>query len=177
MFSRGALVFRVALAAWVVLLGLSVASAQDQDRSSAVFDIFKRVVSDPTTYVPALVSAEAQYLDWQSSQVFFQHGSLERNPEFTVSGRADDTPVTYEAGNRQIVNDAFRTLGSSLVNNVTVAIVERALIKRYPTHRKLLRGIGWTERIAYASWLSYRQSATYFHQWRRNGELAQQFGY
>jgi len=83
------------------------AAAQNSDRPSPVVDIITRVVSDPTTYVPAALAYEAHHLDWKSSQVFFQHGFLEHNGEFTLSGRADDTPVSYGAGNRTIVASGF----------------------------------------------------------------------
>ena len=153
------------------------AFGQSPDEPSAALEVFKRVVFDPTTYVPAIVSAEAQHLDWKSSQVFFEQGFLERNPAYTISGRPDDLPISYETGRARIGRAAFVSLGTSVVNNLTMAVVERALIKRYPEHRKLLRGLGWTERIAFASWLTYQKSALHFQQWQRNTTLERQLGY
>ncbi len=148
-----------------------------QSTESPVRGVFKRVAFDPTTYAPAIVSGVAQHLDWKSSQVFFQQGFLERNPAYTVSGRADDIPISYEVGNERIGRAVFVNLGTSLVNNVAIALVERALIERHPEHRKLVRGLGWAERIAFASWLTYQKSAMHFRQWQRNRELERQLGY
>ncbi len=176
MFSRCAHVCRPVLIAWMVCAAPS-ALAQAPDPSLPALDVFKRVASDPTTYAPAIVVGVGLHLDWKSSQVFFRHGFVEQNPAFTVSGRANDTPISHGAGNRKIREAVFVNLGTSLLNNVTVALVERALIDRHPTHRKLVRGLGWTERIAFASWVSYRQSAAHFRQWQRNNELARQLAY
>lgn len=160
-----------------MLLVASSVSAQDQDAASIVRDLVKQVVLDPTTYVPATVAWKATRLDWQSSQVFFEHGWLERNLRFTVSGRADDTAIDYAAGNRQILRDNIGNLGMSLIHNASERTIERLLMARYPNHRKLLRTIGWIERSAVASWWSYRLSAGHFRQWRENERRAKQLGY
>jgi len=55
--------------------------------------------------------------------------------------------------------------------------VENLLIPRYPQHRKLIRAIGWIQRSAVASLLSYRYSATHLKQWQQNKQLALEFGY
>jgi hypothetical protein len=161
----------------MILVCATSASAQDPARPTAAVDIVKRVVLDPTTYAPAVLSYEAHHLDWKSSQVFFQHGFLEHSAEFTLSGRADDRPIDYAAGNRRIVTTALTSLGLSLANNITTAFVERALIERYPKHRKLTRTLGWVERISFASLLAYGESATHLRQWRKNVQLAGQLGY
>ena len=169
--------FRVLPVCAALLAGPSVFAQAPPVRPSPFVEVFKRVAFDPTTYVPAVLSYEAHHLDWESSQVFFDHGFLEGNPEFTVSGRANDTPISYSAGNRQITKTVFAALGTSLLNNVAVAVVERAVLARYPTHRRLVRTLGWAERIAFASYLSYNESAVHFRQWQRNSDLARQLGY
>jgi hypothetical protein len=164
----------------VVALALLVASsvsAQDQNHPSFVPDVVKKVILDPTTYASAIVAWEATRLDWRSSQIFFQNGSFEHNPRFTVSGRGDDTAIGYAAGNRQIVTDAIANMQLSLVNNVSERVMERLLTPRYPNHRSLLRTIGWIERSAMASYWSYRLSAAHFRQWQENERRARQLGY
>ena len=175
-FARMALVVVAALTAATVLRASPVL-AQDPEPASPVLSILKQVVSDPTTYAPSAFTGTAQYLDWKSSQVFFQHGFLEENPDFTASGLAGDTPVSYGTGNWRIARSAITNLGPSLANNTVAAIVERVLIKRYPTHRKLVRAVSWAERIVFASWATYRQSAASFRQWELNDERARQLGY
>ena len=160
-----------------MMLVASSVSAQDQDHASFVPDVVKKVILDPTTYAPAIVSWKATRLDWQSSQVFFQRGWLERNPRFTVSGRGDDIAIGYAAGNRQIFADAIAALQVSMVNNVSERVIERLLMPRYPNHRKLLRTIGWIERSAIASYWSYRLSAGHLRQWQKNERLAQKLGF
>lgn len=163
----------------LMMLVTSSVSAQDQDQDQASFllDVVKKVTLDPTTYAPAIVSWKATRLDWQSSQVFFQHGWFEHNPGFTVGGRGNDIPVSEAAGNRQIFRDSLEVLQVSLVNNVSERVIERLLMPRYPNHRKLLRTIGWIERSAMASYWSYRLSAGHLRQWQKNERLAQQLGY
>jgi hypothetical protein len=168
---------RVTVAALIMLVASSSVSAQDQDHASFVPDVVKKVILDPTTYAPAIVAWEATRLDWRSSQIFFQNGSFEHNPRFTVSGRGDDTAIGYAAGNRQIFTDAIATLQLSLINNVSERAMERLLMPRYPNHRTLLRTIGWIERSAVASYWSYRLSAGHFRQWQENERRARQLGY
>lgn len=167
---------RAIVVALMMLVASSV-SAQNQDHASFVPDVLKKVIFDPTTYAPAVVAWEATRLDWRSSQIFFQNGSFEHNPRFTVSGRNDDIAISYAAGNRQILTDAIANLQFSLVNNVSARVIERLLMRRYPNYPKLLRAIGWIERSAAASYWSYRLSADHFRQWQENARRAQQLSY
>ena len=168
--------FRAIVVALMLLAAASV-SAQNQDRASFVPDVVKEVLLDPTTYAPAIVAWEATRLDWRSSQIFFQNGSVEQNARFTVSGRGNDIAIGYALGNRQILTDAIANLQLSLVTNASARVMERLLMSRYPDHRKLLLTIGWIERSAMASYWSYRLSAGHFRQWQENERLARQLGY
>jgi hypothetical protein len=58
----------------VLMLSATSASSQPHDYASFVPALVKSVLFDPTTYGPAIVAWESTRLDWQSSQVFFQHG-------------------------------------------------------------------------------------------------------
>jgi hypothetical protein len=150
--------------------------AQDKKPTSLFGDVVKHVVLDPTTYAPALLGYDATLRDWKSSQPFFQNGYVERNPRFTVSGLAADRAIGYEAGRQQIQRDAWANLQMSLVNNATNAVIDHLLVNRYPEHAKLLRTIGWVERIGFASFMSYRLSGEHYRQWRLNERQAQQLG-
>jgi hypothetical protein len=168
---------RVIVFALTALTVSSSVFAQDPDRASFLPDVIKTVMLDPTTYAPTVVAWEATRLDWRSSQIFFQHGLFEHNPRFTVSGLGNDTAISYGAGNRQILADAMANLQVSLLNNVTDRIIERALLRGHPEHPTLVRAIGWIERSAVASYVSYRQSAGHFRQWQENERRALELGY
>ncbi|OFW18837.1 MAG: hypothetical protein A3H97_14300 [Acidobacteria bacterium RIFCSPLOWO2_02_FULL_65_29] len=163
----------------VALMTLVASSASAQDRAPAAFvpDVVKKVILDPTTYVPALLGWETTRLDWRSSRIFFQNGWFEHNARFTISGRSDDTAIGHAAGNRQILTDSLVILQLSLLHNTSERVIERLLTSRYPNHRKLLRAIGWIERSAVASYWTHRVSAGHFRQWRDNERLARQLGY
>jgi hypothetical protein len=161
----------------LLLLLASTAFAQERPPEPSLSGVVKAVLLDPTTYAPAVVAWEATRLDWRSSQVFFQNGWTEHNSRFTTSGRPDDTAIGYAAGTRKITMDAFGNLRVSAVNNFSSQLVERLLVARYPTHRKLFRVIGWIERSALASYWTYRLSAGHLRQWRENERRARQFGY
>ena len=165
---------RTTVACLMMLLASSVSA---QERGSFLRDVVREVVLDPTTCAPAIVAWEATRLDWRSSQIFFENGWSERNPRFTVSGRADDTAIGYAAGNRKIFTDAVANLQLSLINNIPERVLERLLIQRYPHHRKLFRAIGWIERSAVASYWAYRLSAGHFRQWQANERRAKRLGY
>ena len=165
-----------ALTALMLLAAFRV-SAQDRERPSFIADVFTRVVADPTTYTPALLGYDATMRDWNSSQPFFRYGFHERNGRFTISGMPNDVPVSYGAGRRIILADAFVTLERSVVNNLADQIIERILVERYPNHRKLVRALGWAQRISFASFKSYRLSAEHYRQARENEQLARQFGF
>ena len=167
---------------WIFLFVLAVMCtpcavlAQTEGRSNAVVDLTKAVLLDPTTYAPAALSYTSQRMDWKSSQVLFSAGWLEHNSHYTVSGRADDTPISFEAGNRQIRQAAIAHLQESLVNNLATQIFERSLTQKYPEHRKLLKTLGWVERISFSSYVGYLASVEHFHQSQKNLAMARQYG-
>jgi hypothetical protein len=166
----------IALAIAAVLMP-AYASAQESNGGSAVGSIFKRVVFDPTTYAPAVIAYDGTMRDWNTSQPFFRNGYFERNERFTLSGLPNDRPLSYEAGRRRILNDAFVTLEMSLINNVGSQIFERVLIDRFPEQRKLVRTLGWIERSAFASFMAYHLSAQHYRQAAANQAYARQMGF
>lgn len=169
--------FLTGLLVVLAVLAPGAARAQEPDRAPLVPDVLKHVVFDPTTYAPAVLAYSASRQDWTTSQPFFEHGSKEMNARFTVSGRANDAPISYRDGNRKIFIDSLVILELSAVSNAAGAIVERALVRRYPEHRTIVRRIGWAQRIALAAFLSYKLSNEHFRQAQINSQLARQWGY
>jgi len=165
------------LATLMFLLPLRASAQTPEQQPSFLGDAFKRVILDPTTYAPAVIAYDATMRDWNSSQPFFRNGYFERNERFTVSGLPNDRPVSYDVGRQRILSDAFVNLQLSLANNVADQLFERMLLDRLPTHRKLVRTLGWLERGAFASYLSYRQSAAHYRQAAANLAYAQQMGF
>jgi hypothetical protein len=161
----------------IIILTPTFASAQDNTGSSVIWDVTKSVVFDPTTYAPATLSYTSMKMDWNSSQVLFRNGWVEQNYRFTLSGRANDKPISYADGNRKIRQMALLHLQESIVNNVSANVFERVLTSKYPQHRKLFKTLSWVERIAFASYVSYLASASHFEQAERNRQLALQYGY
>jgi hypothetical protein len=132
----------LATSAIVALLTVGNAAfvfAQENSKdSSAVADVIKGVVFDPTTYAPALISYDATMRDWNTSQPFFQNGYVERNARFTLTGLSNDRPVSYQVGRNQILRDTLTTFGVSAVQNATSRIVEQALMAKYPNQRMMV---------------------------------------
>jgi hypothetical protein len=171
-------------AALVALLSIGVfcsapssALAQDQERPSLLGSLVKEVALDPTTYAPAVIAYDATVRDWSSSQPFFRNGFMERNSRFTISGLPNAQPVSYAEGNRRILSDAAGNLSISLVNNLTDRVFERALLERYPEHRKIIRTMGWIERVSFGAYMSYLLSVDHYRQAQANALRAQQLGY
>lgn len=171
-------------AALTALLLLSAGTLRAQDvkpevRSfpSLASELTKGVIFDPTTYAPAALLYGSMRLDWKSSQPFFDHGFVEANERYTVSGRGHDVPVSFAQGKRQILSDALLNLPMSFANNATSRVAERFLLERYPDHPKLVRALGWIERSAFAGYMSNRLAAKHFRQWQQNEDLARQLGY
>jgi len=161
-------------AALMLLFATHTVSAQEQ--SSFLGDTFKKVILDPTTYAPAAIAYDATMRDWNSSQPFFRNGYVEHNDRFTLSGNPNDLPMSYTVGRQRILSDAIVNLEMSLANNVVDRIFERALIKRYPEHRRLVGALGWVERIGFASIMSYELSAQHYRQAADNELKARQLG-
>jgi hypothetical protein len=161
----------------IVILAPAVASAQSDTGSSVFWDVTKSVVFDPTTYAPATLTYTSMKMDWNSSQPLFRNGWVEQNHRFTLSGRANDRPISYADGNKKIRQMALLHLQESVVNNVAANVFERMLTAKYPQHRKLFKTLSWVERIAFASYVSYLASANHFKQAERNRQLALQYGY
>ena len=152
----------------------SPAFAQDQEQPSLAIDVAKHTLFDPTTYAPALFTYTATMRDWNTSQPFFQQGYLEHNARFTVSGRPDDIAIPYGDGRHRILMDAIGVLQISLVNNVTSRVIDRVLIENHPEHRTLFRTLGWIERVGFASYMSYRLSASHIRQAQLNQQRMSQ---
>jgi hypothetical protein len=169
---------------WIFVLFLMLASvltpsvvmAQDEGRSNVVVDVTKAVLLDPTTYAPAGLSYTSQRMDWKTSQLLFSAGWLEHNSRFTVTGRPDDTPISFAEGNKQIGRDALAHLQESVINNLSTQVFERALSQKYPEHRKLFKTLGWVERIGFSSYIGYVASVDHFRQVQKNQEMARQYG-
>ena len=159
-----------------VLCTPSTASAQAEHSSNAVVDLTRSVLFDPTTYAPAALAYTSQRMDWNTSQVLFKAGFVEHNPLYTISGRPDDTPIGFDAGNRQIRRAAIGYLQQSLVNNLSTQILERALTQKYPQHQKVFKTLGWVERIGFSSYVAYLASADHFTQVQKNRQLARAYG-
>jgi hypothetical protein len=172
---------RFAISAIVALLtvgnaGLGFAQENSRD-SSAIADVIKGVVFDPTTYAPALISYDATMRDWNTSQPFFQNGYVERNARFTLTGLSNDRPVSYQIGRNQIMRDTLTTFGVSVIQNTTSRIVEQALMAKYPNHRKMVKTIGWIQRIGIASVMTYKLSAPHYRQAGINAQQAGELGF
>jgi hypothetical protein len=164
-------------AATLVLVTAQSSYAQEERPSSPFGDVVKGVIFDPTTYAPAIISYDATMRDWNTSQQFFQLGYLERNARFTVSGLPNGIPLDYEAGRRQILRDSLTALGLSAVQNLTSRAVERALLAQHPERHKLVKTIGWIQRIGLASLMSYNLSAAHYRQAAYNASRARELGY
>jgi hypothetical protein len=164
------------------LLVAATAGAQDIKPESSrlpslASELTKGVIFDPTTYAPAAILYTSMRLDWKTSQPFFEHGFVEANDRYTISGRSHDVPVSFAQGKHQILTDSLLNLPMSFANNSASRVVERMLIDRFPNHPKLFRTLGWIERSAFAGYMSNRLAAKHFRQWQQNVELAQQLGF
>jgi len=53
---------------------------------------------------------------------------------------------------------------------------ERMLAQKYPEHRKLLKTLGWVERISFSSYVSYLASVNHFSQVQKNQQMAREYG-
>lgn len=163
-------------AALLAVSPLSARAEGDQPRPFA-WDVARAVLIDPTTFAPAVISYSAIQEDWKTSQILFAHGWLEQNPRFTISGRANDVPVGYGEGTKRARIAALGVLQYSTANNASVAAVERLLVARYPQRKTLIRTLSWVERIAFASILTYRNSAAHLRQASTNRRQAREYGY
>ena len=168
---------RVFIAAIVLGLAPAWALAQVEESRPFAWDVARAVLIDPTTFAPAVISYVAIRQDWKTSQILFANGWLEQNPRFTISGRANDVPVNYDQGARRIRIAACGVLQYSAAHNIGVAVVERLLVSRYRHRKALIRTLSWVERIAFASVLTYHNSAEHLRQASSNRRLAHEYGY
>jgi hypothetical protein len=162
---------------WVFLCVPAALYAQQQEERGFVSDVTRRVMLDPTTYAPAIIFFPSQYYDWETSQPFFRNGYMERNSEFTQSGLPNDLPISFAAGNRKIVHNTLINFSTSMVHNVTEQTFERELVEKFPQHRKLIRSLGWVERVAVSGYLTYYTSAPHYRQWMDNERRARALGF
>lgn len=144
---------------------------------SLMVEATRQTLLDPTTYAPAGMLYVSSRLDWNSSQIFFAHGDVEENPRYTITGLPHSVPVSYQQGNKQLIMDALSVVSVSAVNNVVTHFTTDAMAVRNPEHAKLWKALGWIERTAVASSLSYVLSVQHFQQWQTNQRLAAERGY
>ena len=153
------------------------AAAQEQRPRPVMASVARSVLRDPATYAPALAKLGAMQLDWNSSQIFFRHGFVERNARFTVSGHSNDTALSHGAGNRKILLDSLLVLARAAPANFAQRSLEQLLIRKYPNHRKALTIVGNVTRLTGGSYLTYATSFAHLQQWRRNERLARELGF
>jgi len=163
--------------ACVALLWSAGASAQTKEPSPSVSAIIKSVARDPATFAPVALKYVAMRLDWESSQIFFQHGFVEHNSRYTISGLEDDLAVSHGTGRRRLAMDSLKLLTRTVPQNFAERATEALLIRRFPQHRTLFLVAGRAARIASASYLAYSWSRPNIGQWRRNERLAAQMGF
>ena len=100
-----------AVAAALMLCVAAKVSAQDGRETPSIpsltIEAAKQTILDPTTYAPAGMLYASSRLDWNSSQAFFAHGDVEENARYTITGLSHDTPLSYSAGNNQLLMDAL----------------------------------------------------------------------
>lgn len=157
----------------VVLLLLNVST----QTHAQTWNITKAVIFDPTTYAPTILAHTAMRMDWDTSQPFFRNGWNEVNPKFTLSGQSYSPPLSHAAGNRKIRQIAALYLFTSVAHNYAIRGTERMLIRRLPEHAKLVRIVGWTERIGFAAFLTYLALDGHLAQAQKNRRLARELGY
>lgn len=160
----------------VLLVGLSQEVMAQNRISGFVKGIAKDVLKDPTTYGALGASLLGKKLDWDSSQIFFEHGHGEMNPNYAVSGPGSKA-ISHAAGNRKLVVESLLNFQLSIGNNAAVSAAERLLLKKYPEHRKLVKTIGWVEKVTANGYIGYHFSNRNFRQWRINESRARQLGY
>jgi hypothetical protein len=159
------------------ILTSSVDVSAEEGEGSPVAAVARGVVFDPTTYLPALISYDATMRDWGTSQPFFRHGYLERNARFTRTGLSNDQAVSYVVGKNQILKDTLARFGATAVQNLSSRLVEHGLLAKFPEHRKMVKTIGWIQRIGLASLTSYHLSAAHYRQAGLNRANARTLGY
>ncbi len=165
---------------WILLAVILAAPRPIEAQNKAggfIKGVAKDVVLDPTTYGPFGASWLGKQLDWNSSQIFFEHGFVESNSDFTINGLPYDKPISYGAGSRKVILISLPVLQLSLINNAGVSVAGRLLMRRYPKHRKLIKTIGWVEKIAVNGYIGYKYSHRNFRQWQTNKNVARQLGY
>jgi hypothetical protein len=155
----------------LIALAALVAPPAFADGEFSLPHIAADVLRDPTTYAPAALAYEGLRLDWDSSQPLFARGWLEDNSQFTASGLPHSQPTSYRAGNREVAVLTLVDLGASAAHNASSRIVEHWLSRRFPDHPKLVKTVGWIERIGVASYLASVRAAPHYQQWQRNRAL------
>ena len=168
---------RVLSGCLIVCLSLAprVASAQERE-PSVVGHAIKATFLDPTTFAPAAFTYDGTMRDWNTSQPFFRNGFVEMNARFTRSGRPGDLAISYEAGRNQILRDSLSVLAVSAVHNFGTHLIQTGLRERYPEHRRLISALGWLERSAVASAMTYGLAGPHYRQAKRNQQMITQLG-
>jgi hypothetical protein len=114
--------------------------------------------------------------DWNTSQPFFRNGFVEQNARFTRSGRSGDIAISYEAGRSRILRDSLSVLAVSAVHNFGTQLIQQGLRERYPEHRKMVSVLGWIERSAVASAMSYALAGPHYRQAELNQRMSNSLG-
>ena len=158
---------RTVVAAALLLVTMA-APGRAQSLGEHARSIARDVLTDPTTYAPAVASEIGKTLDWSSSQRFFAAGYLEANPYYTITGLPHDRPVSASTGHWTNFEASLEVFAVSAGNNVAVGVASRALEARWPQHKRWIRAAAVVERFAFAVGTGYLNSAKNFRQWRRN---------
>lgn len=162
--------------------GQAAAETQEQNQDEKyrlkVGRLLKKTFLDPTTYAPAGLYFTAAKLDWDSSRPFFIHGWKESNPNYTISGKPNDWPISHAAGNRKMIfRETLPLLGISALTNFGLNALEDIATHRDPKRKKFNKFIFTVTKIGLAGFSSYIWSKPNFHQWQKNRRIARELGY
>ncbi len=161
----------------IVSLLLVPGGAVAQEREpSAIGQAIKATILDPTTFAPATFTYDGTMRDWNTSQPFFRNGFVEQNARFTRSGRSGDIAISYEAGRTQILRDSLSVLAVSAVHNFGTQLIQQGLRERFPEHRKVVSVLGFLERSAVASAMSFALAGPHYRQAQLNQRMSNDLG-
>ena len=160
----------------VSLLLLPCSAAAQEREPSVIGHAIKATFLDPTTFAPAAFTYDGTMRDWNTSQPFFRNGFVEQNARFTRSGRSGDIAISYEAGRSQILRDSLSVLAVSAVHNFGTQLIQQGLRERFPEHRKMVSVLGWIERSAVASAMSFALAGPHYRQAQLNQRMSNSLG-
>lgn len=169
--------FGIVVAAILIVSSAALAQEAETRQDRHPFrSAFVSSLLDPTSVVPPVLFKKWTDDDWRKSQKLFGAGMVEANPLFTVSGKPNDTPISYAAGRRKINLQTMQVAAMTYGIDLSLRSLDNLAQRQDPQNRRALKWGFFAARMATKAYLVHKLANPHRVQAGKNEQMALELG-